>query len=226
MGGDIEIHTIAPGKRHLSSRELAKQLFGESDCLKHFRGKWERPKYAPTRLPKARHLARTEAPGADDDEDRMDIDVASPFDDYIPSHALDALHRQVIDHFTIVLKDLARRVRERSGDAGPASCSRYAPEYRRKDIDSWTIDDCLDYLGAKKNIRSSQPALRTFLLRRNEKPGWRRGQDWSRQAWINAIQVLEDIGDVFDDNLMSISVKELWPHVHEVFSAPLRPTGI
>lgn len=222
------IHTIAPGKRQMSSRDLAAELFGDNVNLQLFRGQENKPKYGPARSSQSRRLARTEAPRADDDSDRMDIDVdlSSPFDDYIPSHALDALHLQIIDHFTIVLKELAKRIREQSGEAGPPSRSQYAPAHRRKDFASWTARDCLEYLGTKKTLRPSQPPLRTFLLRRNEDREWRRGQDWPRQAWMNAIEALEDIGHVFEDDLVLLSVRELWPHVYEIFNTPLRPTGI
>ncbi|KAI0092733.1 PIN domain-containing protein [Irpex rosettiformis] len=222
------IHTIAPGKRQMSSRELAYELFGDNVDLNLFRGLENKPKYGPARSSKSHRLARTEAPRADDDSDGMDVDedVPSPLDNYIPSHALDALHLQIIDHFTIVLKELAKLVREKSGEAGPPSQSQYAPAHRRKDFSAWTVRDCLEYLGTKKVLRPSQPPLRTFLLRRNEDREWRRGQDWPRQAWINAIEALEDIGNIFEDDLVLLSVRELWPHIYDVFSTPLRPTGI
>jgi hypothetical protein len=156
----------------------------------------------------------------------IDDDMGVLRDNYIPSHALDALHLQIIDHFTITLTELTHRVRQQSGEDYPPSGSQYAPAYRRKTFSSWTVSDCLEYLETKKVLRPSQPPLRTFLLRRNEDREWRRGQDWPRQAWMNAIQALEDLGRAFDDDLVLLSVRELWPHVYEIFNTPLRPTGL
>ena len=147
-------------------------------------------------------------------------------DDYIPSHALDALHLQIIDHFSIVLKELAYRVRHEAGDAGPPARSQYAPAYRQKGFQQWTVRDCLEYLGSKRPLKPSQPPLRAFLLRRSEDREWRRGQDWPRQAWMNALDALEDIGRQFDDGLVLLSLQELRPHVVEIFNSPLRPTGL
>ncbi|KAI0347226.1 hypothetical protein BDW22DRAFT_1425282 [Trametopsis cervina] len=224
---DERIYTIAPGKRQMSSRELARDLFANHIDLSRFRGPENKPKYGPTRSSQTKRLARTEAPRADE-PDGMDIDedLTPGVDDYIPSHALDALHLQIVDHFAIVLKELANRVRHQGGDAGPPSQSKYAPAHRRKEFATWTLEDCLEYLGAKKVLRPSQPPLYIFLLRRNESQGWRRGQDWPRQAWLNAIEALEDLGRVYEDDLVLLSVRELWPHVYEIFDKPLRPTGI
>jgi hypothetical protein len=195
--------------------------------LSLFRRQENKPKYGPARSSQTRRLARTEAPRADE-PDGMDIDddMGVLRDNYIPSHALDALHLQIIDHFTITLTELTHRVRQQSGEDYPPSGSQYAPAYRRKTFSSWTVSDCLEYLETKKVLRPSQPPLRTFLLRRNEDREWRRGQDWPRQAWMNAIQALEDLGRAFDDDLVLLSVRELWPHVYEIFNTPLRPTGL
>lgn len=160
----------------------------------------------------------------------MDIDddasTRSSYDEYIPSHALDALHLQIIDHFSIVLKELAYRVRHNAGDAGPPIRSQYAPVYRRKEFQLWNVRDCLEYLESKRLLKPTQPPLRAFLLRRNEDRQWRRGQDWPRQAWLNVLEGLEDAGRRFEDDLVLLSVKELRPHVVEIFNTPLRPTGI
>ena len=89
----------------------------------------------------------------------------------------------------------------------------------------WTLRDCLGYLDSKKPLQRTEPPLELFLLRRNEDRGWRRGQDWPRKAWDNALEALGDIGRQFTSKLVLQSLEELYPHVAEVFGQRLRPTG-
>lgn len=115
------IPTVAPGRRLLSSRELAAQLFGDNINVTPFRASENAPRYRPTRSQQTQHLARTEGPGAADD-DGMEVDDdagAAAADDWVPSHALDGLHIQIIDHFSAVLMELAARVRHEARDDGP-----------------------------------------------------------------------------------------------------------
>ncbi|OBZ70298.1 hypothetical protein A0H81_09952 [Grifola frondosa] len=158
----------------------------------------------------------------------MDVDpTGSTAEDFVPSHALDALHLQIIDHFTAVLKEIADGVRKRTGDLAPAvSTSVHAPAHRRKEFNSWTIGDCLEYLGTKQVLRTSTPPLRVFLLRRNAERGWRRGQDWSRQDWMNALEALHDVGMKFQSGVLLRSLEAVMPHVFWIFNSPMRPTGI
>lgn len=223
---DLVIPTVGPGKRAWSSRELAERLFGNEANLSQFRVSEKAPKYRPTRSEGARHLAQTEGPKVNED-DGMDVDDDSSavVEDWVPSHALDGLHIQIIDHFSIVLKELANRVRHEAGDTGPPAQSRYAPEHRRKDFSTWDVRDCLEYLGVKRKLGDTQP-LQVFLLRRNEDRGWRRGQDWPHQAWDNSLDALEGVGRQFQDGLVLLSLQELRPHVTDVFNTRLRPTGI
>lgn len=168
----------------------------------------------------------TEAPHQDDD-DRMDVDEEtmdeSP-EEYIPSHALDDLHLQIIKHFTIVIKELAERIRQEHGENGGPTTSQHAPGYRRKEFALWSLGDCLGYLGEKKKLRATQPPLEVFLLKRNEGRSWRRGQDWSRQDWLNALSALEEIGTLFVDGPVISSLSALKTHADNVFATPMRPT--
>ena len=225
------IPTVSPGKRAWTSYELAKQLFGNHADLSRFRKSDNTPRYRPARSESSRHLAQTEGPRADDDgDDSMDIDDedAGPVvESWVPSHALDGLHLQVIDHFSSVLKQLANRVRHQDHLAGPQALSRHASGYRRKDFAAWNVRDCMEYLKTKnKKIKEGQPPLETFLLRRNEDRGWRRGQDWSRQDWLNSMNQLWDIARLFEDDLLHNSLLALGWQVDDVFNMPMRPTGI
>lgn len=163
------------------------------------------------------------------DIDDDDMGLSSPGlreEEFVPSHALDSLHLQVIDHFTAVLKECAVRVATAAGDLGALSRSQYAPGWRRKPSKTWTVSDCLEYLGSKHRLSDSNPPLRIFLLRRSEDRGWRRGQDWSRQDWMNALAALRDIGVKFGDELVTKSVSALSVHVEDIFRTPMRPTGL
>lgn len=222
--------TVVPPRHAWSSRDLAQTLFKGHPGFEptQFHGRDHGAKYRPSKL--SNRLAKTEAPKADDD-DSMDIDEEGGglkfdiFEDYQPSHALDDLHRQIISHFAIVFWQLCDRVRRETGDGGPATQSRYAPAYRKKAFQLWTVGDCLGYLDTKRELQVSDPPLRVFLLRRNEDRGWRRGQDWSRQSWENVLKALEDVGRRFEDSLVLQSLAELRPHVTEIFLTRMRPTG-
>lgn len=229
-------------KHASSSCQLAKAIWPKraAEIPQFFRGHENVAKYRPPRAERPTRLARTEAPEEpvqeDGSDDGMEIDsddgkpvikddTAVPRDAWVPSHALDGLHLQIIDHFSIVLKELASRVRHQAGEAGPPVNSLHAPAHRQKAFELWTVRDCLEYLGTKKQLQKSEPPLGRFLLRRNEERGWRRGQDWPRKAWDNALDALGDVGRQFGDELVVLSLRELGPHVAEVFNAPLRPTG-
>lgn len=166
--------------------------------------------------------------GMDIDDDYAAVTSSEPVEEYVPSHALDSLHLQVIDHFAVVLKETALRIATEASDdlLGAPSRSQYAPGWRRKQFRIWTVGDCLEYLGSKKHLCVSNPPLRIFLLRRNEDRGWRRGQDWSRQDWMNSLSALRDIGVKFEDELVLKSVSALSVHVEDILRTPMRPTGI
>ena len=222
--------SVQPPPRAWSSRDLAQTLFkGHPDFNPtHFHGLDSEAKYRPSS--NSKHLAKTEAPRAHDDDDSMDVDDdsyahGSVFEDYVPKHALDDLHRQIVSHFGIVFIELCDRLRRKNGEGGPGNESRFAPEYRKKPIQLWTVGDCLEYLDTKKTLQVSDPPLRVFMLRRNEDRGWRRGQDWSRQSWENVLKALEDVGQKFGDSLVLQSLAELRPHVTEIFKQRMRPTG-
>ena len=211
-----EIPTVTPPQKAWSSRDLAAALFKKSGAVDWtlFSGPDSHAKYRPSQSQK--RLAKTEAPRVDEDDDMMDVDddAATPagyaldrFEDYQPSHALDDLHRQIIDHFSVVLKELCARIRRENGGNSPLlPPSRRDPAYVTKPFASWTPADCLDFLKSKKRFVDSEPPLRLFLLRRSEDYGWRRGQDWPRQAWKNVLGALKDIGEKFEDSLHSAPI--------------------
>ncbi|EMD40784.1 hypothetical protein CERSUDRAFT_80438 [Gelatoporia subvermispora B] len=229
------IRTISPpgSGRSWSSRELARALWPpDNPILSSFTANDQRYSYKPSRASGSRRIGQTVAPTPEED-DGMDIDddggAAPPKEEVLePLHALDALHLQMIDHFTNVLRDIAARVRSQSGEQTPPpqTLSQHAPGYLRKPCRQWTIDDCLAYLGTKKRLREQSADVRTFWCRRNESRGWRRGQDWTSAQWALSLRALQEVGTQFQDGWLLGSLEVLAPHLEEVFATPMRPTGM
>ncbi|KAH9951651.1 PIN domain-containing protein [Amylocystis lapponica] len=220
------IPTISPPREQWSSRELAQTLFPDTIDPSAFQGRETRHEYRPSRSRGARGV--TVAPLLESD-DMMDIDdedayMADAPEQFEPKHALDALHLQAIEHFTATLKAVALRVRTAAGELAPVQ-SAHAPAYRRKAFELWVIGDCLAYLDTKKPWRKMSPSLQVFFLRRNEDRGWRRGQDWSRQDWMNVLDALVDLGTQFEDGAVVGSAGDLKQEVERLFMTRMRPTG-
>lgn len=217
----LGIPTIQPPKRLWTSRELAKTLFNDVD-FSRFHGL--EPDYRPSHT--AGMLGVTETPSSYD-EDSMDIDDVNTMSEVlVPTHALDALHSQFIDHYTILLRYLTEQVRKEYKDDGPPTTSSHAPEYRRRAFKDWSLKLCLEYLGTKTPLIKTSPELWKFMLKRSEDYGWRRGQDWSRQDWVIAQDALSDIGEKFRSGAILGSLEGVRVHVNGIFKMPLRPTGI
>jgi hypothetical protein len=157
----------------------------------------------------------------------MDIDDP-PSDALHPSHALDLLHIQVIDHFTTLLVDLVGRVggSDVQGNQSGASLSRFAPSWSRNDYLRYSASDCLEYLKTKKTLEPSSPRLDIFLSKPYACPGARRGQDWSRKDWYIALTALGEVGDIWGENSIRESLQGLVVHLEYVFAQAMRPTGI
>ena len=214
-----------PDKKGWSNRALARKLAESGMDIPQLRVD-DIPKYKRSRHTEGGRVTETDHPADDEDEDMMDIDQDPPpvEEFFIPSHALDALHLQVIDHFTLLLRDLTQRVRISAGES-EVSQSLHAPAYRRKEFAMWTLADCLEYLDLKKKLRPCNPPLYRFLLPRCSVPGTRRGQDWTHQDWKNVISALEEIGTKCEDGAVLGSVEYLKQEAAYVFSLQLRPTG-
>lgn len=168
----------------------------------------------------------------------MDIDEeyigSGPAEDFIPSHALDALHWQVIDQFSQVFKDLADQLRVANGHNGAPISSSHAPWYRRIAFQQWTTENCLEYFNyhlQQKNtakLRETSPPIPVFLLRSQDNlhgRRGRRGQDWSRQDWINVANGLREVGVRLEYGPVYKSVQALDTEIEQVFLTPMRPTG-
>jgi hypothetical protein len=163
----------------------------------------------------------------------MDIDTDSAHTiDLLPSHPLDLLHLQIIEHFTALLVELVGHVgapevlRKPVGDG--LSASRYAPEWAKTHYLDWPASYCIQYLDTKKRLKPSFPRLDLFLTYPYSRPGTgaRRGQEWSRKDWEVALEALKSLGELWQEISIAESLAVLQPHLIAVFEEPMRPTGI
>lgn len=220
--------TITPS-RNWSSREIAWAMFHDHGIDLSYFGSY-RISYKD---PKSKLITlgpTTTAPSQADDDMMMVDDDASLPEILLPSHALDLLHIQVVDHFTRLLVELVGRVggpeiHNRDEQDG-TSASRYAPKWHKREHHSeWTSTDCLEYLDSKRRVPATSPRVDVFLTNPYKSRGARRGQDWSRRDWEIALRGLERIGDIWEDGSLGESLGVLNPHVLEIFAMKMRPTG-
>jgi hypothetical protein len=223
------IHTISPSRsRYWCSQDVAQVVFGLDADLTKFASR--SPSYRlssviDSHAPQPRFVPQ--------DDDGMDIDddqSSSATEVLLPSHALDLLHIQVIEHFTRLLVELVGRVgdelRQKQIEGG-SSVSRYAPRLPRTHYSEWDAPQCLEYLHSKRpSPRSDSPRVETFLAQPYTRRGARRGQDWSRRDWEVALNALANIGDLWQEGYIRESCNGLKPIMEDVFGMRMRPTGI
>jgi len=159
--------------------------------------------------------------------DRMNIDIEHSTE-WIPSHVLDDLHLQLVDHFTILLKELVERETPevaRSAGKNGLGVSIHAFGILAKPFEEWTAADCVEHLTGLRKMPGS-PALRlgSFMSKPHCKDanarGRRRGQDWTRVQWDTAMSMLERIGKVYEDRAIGESVDLLKIAVEDYFRLP------
>lgn len=161
-----------------------------------------------------------------DDEDSMDIDDVGVSEQLLPSHALDLLHVQVVDHFLRLLIELVKRVQAEDGLVASQQVSIHAPKhYSDAKISEWDALNCLEYLNGRKPVPPTSPRADLFLRKPYAK-GARRGQDWSRKDWEVALGSLAKTGDIWRDMSIRESLGVLRTHMDNIFAQKLRPTGI
>ncbi|RDB22560.1 Transcriptional protein swt1 [Hypsizygus marmoreus] len=220
------IPTISP-TQNWSSQEIAWILFGEYGIdLRRFEA------YHISYKESNSSLKKQPSPTMDDDMMMVDDDhsMSEVLD---PSHALDLLHIQVIEHFTRLFVELVARVggpeihaRGKTDDGTAAS--RYAPRWQsnRRHYSEWTISDILEYLNDKKPVPVTSPRVDVFLSKPYSERGARRGQDWARRDWEVALGGLAKIGDAWEEPSIRESLRVLDRHVEGIFATKMRPTGI
>lgn len=221
------IHTISPSRsRHWGSRDIANTVFGHTLDLSKFAA------HSPTY-----HLSAIIDTGAPqsyvEEDDGMDVDEdpSSPTTEVLlPSHALDLLHIQVIEHFTRLLVELVGRVggfSDPKGLEGGTGLSRYAPKAPQSNYKDWDALQCLEYLYSIRRFhQSTSPRVEIFLSLPYTRRGARRGQDWSWRDWDCGLEALGTIGDLWQEGYIRESISWLLPNMETVFSTRMRPTGI
>jgi hypothetical protein len=155
-----------------------------------------------------------------DDDDLMTSEVLQP------SHALDLLHLQVIDHFSWLFVELVGRVggeEVRRTSKDDANTSQHAP--RRRHYTEWSLADCLEYLNEQRPVKMTSPRPEVFLSKPySSRAGARRGQDWCRKDWEVGLGSLRETGVGWGDVSIGESLAVLEPHLNGIFSMKLRPT--
>ena len=149
-----------------------------------------------------------------------------------PSHPLDVLHLEVVEHFAQLLLGVVDRVGGPevpwNGPPQKGQVSRYAPSWAKIGFVEWTPRECVRYLGEKKGLRASQAELvklENFLLYA-DKQGGRKGQDWARGDWDGCVQTLEEIGKSWEDDELTESAEDLRRFAAGTFLLRMRPTGM
>jgi hypothetical protein len=222
------IDTISPSRsRHWCSRDIAQTVFGPDVDLTKFATRCS--SYRLSSIIDS-HAPPPQFTTQDDDGMDIDNDSLSPSpapDVLLPSHALDLLHIQVIEHFTRLLVELVDRVGEdlkSNKIEGGTSLSRYAPQLPRTHYSEWDAPQCLEYLQSKRPTRRSEgPQVEVFLALPYTRRGARRGQDWSRRDWEVALGALANIGDLWQEGFIRESRDAI---MDNVFGMRMRPTGI
>ncbi|TFK55990.1 hypothetical protein OE88DRAFT_1804774 [Heliocybe sulcata] len=233
------IPALKPEPR-LSSRQLARLLFGDdSGYIDLYRFSDNSTSFKPSTSIKKRAVLPSPQVGHQDD-DAMEIDdandgtgrIMTPYE-LEPSHAWDSLHLQIIRTFTVLLRELVRRVagpdiartlKELSGTAR----SLYAPEYTRKVLDLWTARDCLNYLDSKKPQAKTYPRVEDFLSMPyvGKGTGARPGHQWAARDWHAALDGLWKVSSAWEEGSIQEWLRALGPHLEYVLMhAPGRPVG-
>ncbi|KAF8621620.1 hypothetical protein AX15_007638 [Amanita polypyramis BW_CC] len=219
------IYTVSPSQQW-DSRTIALAIFGTSAIdLRKF-GKYN-TSYKDLTSGSIK-LVSDSTPVMDDDMMMIDDEYVMP-EILRPSHALDLLHIQVVEHFTRLLSELAGRagaVELGSGKENMMSMHAPAWQQRKRPYTEWDAMESLEYLWEKRRTRETSTRLDVFLSLPYRRRGARRGQDWSRRDWDVAVQELRDVARDWDETTIEESVDVLVPHVAAIFALRLRPTGI
>lgn len=210
-----DIQTLEP-RKDWSSLVIASSIFG-SDACRGFDG------YVQSQIRHGRTSAHIQSSTGAVMVDRMNIDFEHSTE-WIPSHVLDDLHLQLVDHFTILLKELVERIDPavvRSAGKNGVSLSMHAG-LLTKPFEEWTAADCLEHLATPRKVPGPQALrLESFMSKPHCKDanarGRRRGQDWTRVQWDTALQMLERVGVTFEDQAIGESVDLLKIAVEDYF---------
>ncbi|KAI9512225.1 PIN domain-containing protein [Russula earlei] len=173
------------------------------------------------------NLDSTSKPAANARVDAMEVDE----EPIRPSHPLDVLHLEVVEHFSHLLLRVVDRV---GGPEVPwngpkrGAVSQHAPGWARIGFSEWTPRECVRYLGRREGLGASGAELdklENFLMY-PDKQGGRKGQDWTRSDWDGCVRTLEEIGRSCEDEGLRSSVSALERFARGTFLLRMRPTGM
>jgi hypothetical protein len=150
---------------------------------------------------------------------------------FMPSHPLDVVHLEVVEHFSRLLLIVVDRVGgpevPRHGPAD-GQVSRHAPSWARIGLADWTPRECVQYLGRRVGQPGPGAALdklENFLMYPDQRGG-RKGQDWTRSDWDSCVDTLERIGRSWGDEELVESASDLKRFVRRTFLLRTKPTGM
>lgn len=160
-------------------------------------------------------------------------------------HPLDELHEQVVSHFTELLRDIAlRAVSAVAVDTQKASsgllASRHAPRFgdavhalpTPSEISMFTCSECVQFLAIippqsfldkSERVNSAiKPEHYEFsrvanFLKPPYNPGARRGRDWTREDWRDALTLLDKAARYWQDPGLSESCSICRPVMENIF---------
>jgi hypothetical protein len=222
--GTIGIRTLSPTSGW-TSRAIATALFAGVPMvhLSDFDGETSKAQRRALRT----NPDSTSKPVRLANADAMEVDE----EPIRPSHPLDVLHLEVVEHFSQLLLGVVAQV---GGPEvpwhGPPSgrVSQHAPSWARIGFAEWTPRESVRYLGRKEGLQASRAKLdklENFLMY-PDKQGGRKGQDWTRSDWEGCVLTLEDIGRSWENEELRESSEELMRFARGTFLLRLRPTGM
>ncbi|KAH9966078.1 PIN domain-containing protein [Russula dissimulans] len=220
----VGIRTLSP-TNGWTSRAIATALFAGVPMvdLSDFDGQTSKAQRRMLRT----NLDSTSKPAGLANADAMEVDE----EPIRPSHPLDVLHLEVVEHFSQLLLGVVDRVGGPDVPwRGPQSgrVSQHAPKWAQIGFAEWTPRECVQYLGRKVVLQASRAELdklENFLMY-PDKQGGRKGQDWTRGDWDSCVQALEAIGRCWEDVELSESAEELKRFARGTFLLRMRPTGM
>lgn len=227
QGGRVRGEALQPAAYGWSSQAMASKLFPGQEhrhIIDRFGG--ESKRYTKRKNVKAQ-------PAVQYDEDAMDLDEAPKVrDDWIqPTHALDILHLNVINHFEYLLQMLVDRAAGPNHSIGRDTGSRWQDEGEKRPLSQWLAADCIRWLQRKQSSafpggKYDVDRLCNFLSRWHTKGAkGRSGQKWSRGDWDQILALLGQLAKTWEDEAIQESLMILYPEWMYIFSLPMSPTG-
>ncbi|KAH9179839.1 PIN domain-containing protein [Lactarius sanguifluus] len=210
----VGIRTLCP-TNGWTSRAIATALFAGAPMVKlsDFDGQTSKSQRRTVRMEPDHKVSPALLASAD----AMEVDE----EPIRPSHPLDVLHLEVVEHFAQLLLGVVDRVGgpEVPWDGPPkGQVSGHAPSWAKIGFAKWTPRESVRYLGRKEGLKS-------FLLYPDQRSG-RKGQDWARGDWDGCVRTLEEIGKSWEDDGLTESAGDLRRFAAGTFLLRMRPTGM